>query len=80
MRILLEQTVKKQYQKENSIKAASSNERVLVPHVHQREWQPLYHYWRTVDTALNFQDYRTLCEWVKYYFLCAVFGAGDDIL
>ena len=30
--------------------------------------------------TLNFQDYQTLCEWVKYYFLCAVFGAGDNTL
>lgn len=21
--------------------------------------------------------YQTLCQWVKYYFLCAVQGAGD---
>ena len=31
-------------------------------------------------TVLNCQDHRTLCEWVKYYFLCAVRGTEDDIL
>ena len=54
------------------IKAASSNDWALTPHVRQKERQLWYRYWRSVDKALNFQDYRTLCEWVKYYFLCAV--------
>ena len=62
------------------IKAESSNEWAVTPHTHRREQQLWYHYWRLVDMALNFQDYQTLCEWVKYHFLCAVCGAGYDLL
>ena len=35
---------------------------------------------RSVDTTLNCQDYGTRCEWVQFYFLCAVSCARDDLL
>ena len=60
------------------IKAASNNEQALAPC--WTECQQWYHSWTSVDTSLNCQDYHTLCERIKYYLLCAVPGAGDDIL